>query len=286
MPSAFMSTTNNNFGVAARGIYTHNIYICNVICSMYCMYVPDPFYRSMPKKQCLSIWLAQVMLKQPPFPPCSSQIPSQEFKYKMTALPHKHRNFTPHPTAQYVDKNWCRKASTIHQVSRYINHQVWLSPSDTSVLTQEDLLWGGKIFQLPKTRPLILGPQTARLCDEIGRTFQVFCWKIWTTNWMIAFYISLVFFVSISTDINHSILSTVWEAGKSPGICIFCLENIFTPNGPSMIQKSKGIRINAQNLPSKMTSRLSSIEQTDFKKRTNNSISDCNLPCQDTSSAG
>ena len=230
--------------------------------------VPDPFYRSMRKKNNVSASDCRKWCwSNPHFPRVPVKFHHKNSNTKRLHWITRIKIFTSHPTDKYVHTNWCGKALTIHQVSRYINHQPSAIPK-----------WYFRKGGQKKS-----GPQTARLCDEIGRTFPGFLVKdlldiekhthtqkkhnnYWTTTWMCFLYF-VSFFVSRSTNINHSILSTVWEAGKTPGICMTLRYNIITSNGSvsSMIQKSKWIRINAQNLPSKMTSRLSSLNKLTSK---------------------
>ena len=172
-----------------------------------------------------------------------------------------------------TNNSWCGKASTIHQVSRYIKvHQ----PSTISY-PQVILQYPGS-KRRPKKKS---GPQTARLCDEIGRTFPGFFVERFAGHWKThkektqqlgnnnlndCFYISLEFlflYKQISIILFYQLFGRLekntWD--------LHDLENIITSNGSvsSMIQKSKWIRINAQNLPSKMTSRLSSLNKLTSK---------------------
>lgn len=145
MPSAFMINTNNSFVNAARGIYTFiqmyiyifilYMYICNVICSMYCMRVPNPFYPSMtpPKKNNVSASDCRKWCwSNPHFPRVPVKFHHKNSNTQLhwiTSI----KIVTSHPTDQYVHTNF-PSASTIHQVSRHINiinHQASLSPSDT-----------------------------------------------------------------------------------------------------------------------------------------------------------
>ncbi len=141
------------------------------------------------------------------------------------------------------------------------------------------------MFWIHIWKAALWGPQTARLCDEIRRTFQI--WRIFAGHrktqrknnstkthdnyWKTTFHLLSIFSYVVFQKIPIILFYQLFGKQKTPGSPgIYMTLRISSP--PMEVcpvwfnsQVDQNIYVNEQNLPSRITSRLSSLNKLTSK---------------------